>query len=628
MKGTKSYLVDAAPLNKAANGTLSYFSGTKMPPGTLVRIPVRKGQSLALVVRSRDARSAKSDIRRASFELRKINKRDILSVALPPYAMHALESLARFYATTTGTLIASLVPKMILEEAEIFLASGPAKRKTLDDPSRETVLLQMESEERFGQYRAIVRQCFARGASAMLVVPTHLEVERLRRELSTGIAEFVHVFALPKGKKEAKKSWLKAVNEKHPVLLITTPAGIFFPRLDIDTVIVERENSRAYRTLARPYIHYRQLIEQMAHEAKRRLVFGDSVLSLETLWREKRGEFGESSLIRWRLPAAPAQLVDASSKQDEAGRFSIFSQELIALIGEAISEKENSSPGRIFLFGARKGLAPTTVCGDCGTALPCLNCGAPTVLHQRSDLKNDVGGPTSVYICHACGSHRDSKTTCGFCGSWKLVPLGIGTEEIAKQARAHFPDTKVQIIDKEHAPSDASAKNIAQKFEDEGGILVGTELAFFHLEKVPYAALVSVDALFSIPDFGINERLFYIVSRLREMAEKRVIIQTRNIGKQILAWGSQGNIIDFYQNEITERETLLYPPVSIFIKLTAPTGRAVALSESFAKWQPDVLKDSVIIRVSRAQWPDEELIEKISLLGREFRVKVDPESIL
>ncbi|MEK7135274.1 MAG: hypothetical protein AAB780_01055 [Patescibacteria group bacterium] len=618
--GTKSYLVEVAPVTKGpAPTSLSYFSAQKLAPGMMVRVPLRRGEALGLVLSSRDVRGAKTEIRRAGFLLRKILKSDILEVGITPQTLEALQKTAHHYATSVGVLLSSTLPKMISDEPETFLKLTTRKKRKGVEHSKETLLLQMESEERFGQYRALVRQSFARGASCMVVVPTHLEIERVRAELSKGINDFVFTFSLSGKKKGMRANWLKALTEPHPVLFISTSAGLLFPRSDIDTIILDRENSRAYRTLARPYIHLRVLVENLCQATDRQLVLGDSVLSLEILWREKNGEFGENSLIRWRLPTAPATLVDAKAPQNEAGRFEIFSPELKAFMEKALTET-----GKVFLFGARKGLAPTTVCGDCGFVLPCTNCGAPVVLHQH--------GEATVYICHACRERRDSTTTCGYCGSWKLVPLGIGTVEIARQAHALFPKYKVQVLDKDHAPNDASARSIAQRFNTEGGILVGTELAFFHLESVPYSALVSADALFSIPDFGIHERIFYLVSRLRELTKTESLIQTRNIGKQILAWASQGNIIDFYQSEIEERKLLLYPPFSIFIKVSAAhqgvSAGILKLKEELDRYNPDLLNNALILRISKEGWPDEELIRTLSLLGPEFSIKVDPESIL
>ncbi len=615
----KSYLVEVTPINNSsATRSLSYFSATKLPLGTLVKVPLRKGFSLAIVLSCRDVRTAKTEIRRAGFLLKKIRKSDILEASLPVETLEALQECAHHYALSVGNLISALMPKAVSSEPELFLKTHQTKRK-LSEHQKETLLLQMENEERFGQYRALVRQAFARGGSVIFVVPTHLDIKRVESELSKGISEFVYTFSLNAKADSLKKTWLKALEEKHPVLFITTPAGILFHRSDCDTIIVERENSRAYRTFLRPFINLKMIIETLANHFHQQLVFGDSVLSLETLWKERSGDYGESSLIRWRLPSAPTSLIDASSKQNEKGRFEILSQEVKDMIQKALDEKE-----RVFLFGARKGLAPTTVCGDCGFVLPCLNCGAPVVLHQQHD--------TTIYVCHACRQRRDSTTTCGYCGSWKLVPLGIGTEQIAREVKEFFPHVNVEILDKDHATTDKQAQAIVETFKEKGGILVGTELAFYHLESVPYSALVSVDALFSVPDFGINERIFYLVSRLRELSRNEILIQSRNIGKQILSWATQGNIIDFYQNEIVEREMLLYPPFSIFVKITldqkAGHEELNKLKERLNLWKPDVLQNSLVLRIPRANWPEAELASILSLLPPHFSIKVDPESIL
>lgn len=619
----KTYLVEVTPLSSApGQSTLSYFSATKLAPGVLVRVPLRSKLTLAVVLSARDVLSAKSLIRKAGFALRKIRQSDILKAGFNSSTLEAVEACAHYYATKTGLLLSALLPKIVSENLESLL---PLQKKvsTPEPRRRETILLQMESEERYGQYRALVRQAFAQGNSVMLVVPTHLDAERIQVELSKGIGGFVHVFTLKMKKALALKTWQTALAEKHPVLFITTPSGLFFSRPDLDTVIVERASSRSYRSLTRPHLDLRFFIESLARHGNKQLVLGDSVLPLETLWLEKKGHYGESSLIRWRLPAAPSKLVTIDSKQNENGRFEIFSLELKKLIEQAIETREP-----IFLFGVRKGLAPTTVCGDCGALLPCLNCGAPVVLHKKGEI--------NVYVCHACSSQRDSATTCGLCGSWKLVPLGIGTEEIAHQVELIYPGKPVFILDKDHAGSDAKARAIVDKFREARGVLVGTELAFFYLDSVAYAGLVSVDSLFSVPDFSIHERIFYLVSRLREMTKVQSIIQTRNIGQQILAWSSQGNITDFYQNEISDRESLLYPPFSIFIKISLhpeikipkPEMELKKLAERLAKWQPDIFRHSLVLRINKEKYPDAELIEILSLLPHQFSIKVDPESIL
>ncbi|MEX0919338.1 MAG: hypothetical protein WDZ64_01140 [Parcubacteria group bacterium] len=645
-KGKKrARVIDVIPIIKGmTRESLSYFTTEKVAVGNFVKVEIRNKEVGAIVTRILDAKEEKTRLKKERFSLKKLSKREVVKTSIPQAFMRAVYKTALFYASSGGAILSLLLPKVITEEPKTFFnpANPKLESKIRESLSKEITLLQMDSEERYGHYRALVRQCFARGKSIMFIVPTHEEMLRSKDLLSRGIEDFTFTFSLKMKKSEMRENWNQAKEKKHPILFVTTPSGLAFSRSDIETMILERENSRAYTTLSRPFINIKIFLKYLAHESKRQLVFGDSVLSIETLKKEKEEEYGELSPLRWRLSTIPTTLEDASDTLKEDGKFEIFSPELKTLLEEVVSNEKS-----IFLFGARKGLSPTTVCGDCGFLLPCLNCGSPVVLHnKKSDKLEDANtNPlNNIYICHACGIRRDARTKCDFCQSWKLVPLGIGTETIAHRIRELFPNQEIMILDKTHASTEVRARSIAKKFEKNGGILIGTEMALTFVEKADYTAIVSLDALFSIPDFSIHERIFYLASHIREMARTRCIVQTRNIGRQILSWAVQGNIIDFYQNEITERKSLLYPPFSIFIKVSIIIQERDSkrereyMSKTFTQWEPEFIEKkalkagqinlSMIIRRPRTDWPEEDLVDKLSLLGPQFLIKVDPESIL
>jgi len=223
--------------------------------------------------------------------------------------------------------------------------------------------------------------------------------------------------------------------------------------------------------------------------------------------------------------------------------------------------------------------------------------------------------------------------------------MGIGIDKIAKEVRKLFPEVSITILDKEHAPTAKKASTLAKQLaSDKGGIVIGTELALLYLEKVPYVGIISLDSLFSIPDFSINERIFYLVSRILEKCETEAIIQTRNIGQEVLTQVTGGDILAFYRSEIKEREELHYPPFYLFIKVSIE-GQSTELEKkisflrtNFAVFNPDFMKSrgmktgrilvSMILRVRSNDWPDQELIDRLLLLPSEFLIKVDPESIL
>ncbi|KND49019.1 MAG: primosomal protein N' (replication factor Y) (superfamily II helicase) [Parcubacteria bacterium C7867-005] len=630
----KSYVVEVIPIVRGvAKSTLSYFTRENLPTGSFVRIEVRKSTVLGLVIKSFDAHSIKTDLKRSSYSLKKLSLSE-KGARLSPSFIRAAESCAKYYATTIGSVLGILLPKFFLDSPQLLGSEFSPNTRSLT--IKEPLLIQFSDQERYMEYMSIVRESFAKSKSVLFIAPTAEDALRAHDILSKGIKEYAYTTG-DKGQKAVKDILLKIQKEKHPILFVTTPAFIAFDRPDMETVIFEKENSRTYKAMSRPFVDLRIFIEFLAKESGKTLIFGDSVLSLNSIWKEKQGKFAELSPLKWKLShGVNARLVDMKPAvivgEEKEKRFKIFSNELVEMIEKAQKEKR-----KVFLFGARKGLSPSTICKDCGSVLVCQNCSAPIVLHKMEEGR--------IYMCHACGAKRPSETRCDKCNSWDLTPLGIGIDRIKEELERLFPDIPISVLDKDHAKTKSKAEAIAKKFaSDKGGILIGTEFALSYIEKVPYVAIVSLDSLFSIPDFGINERIFYLTSRLLEKAEFESIVQTRNIGKIILQDATKGDVLEFYRKEVKEREELNYPPFSLFIKVRIECKqseigkKANLLQTMFSDFKPDFIKErgmrsgkialSMILRIKRDAWPDPELCDKLLLLTPDFLIKVDPESIL
>lgn len=618
-------VVEVVPIVKGfPRETLSYFSKESFAPGSFVKIPLRNGSILGIVESSTDVSQKKSLIKRADFPLKKISLTP--KQALSKGFMKAVLETARFYATSSGSVLGTLLTKFYLENPNFL-----RKNYRVSPEATEIKLIQLSEEERYREYRGIIRESFAKGSSVMFIAPTKKDLDKAVRSLNTGIEKFVHSTSglTPKG---LKKLFLKIHEEKHPVLLITSMSNCIFDRADLGTIIVERENSRAYRGLKRPFLDYKMFLKNYTKECGKNLIFGDSVLSLETLWLEKEGVYSATTPLTWRLKdSASGEIVDMRAKKE----FEIISERLQNRIKMSLTENK-----KIFLFGVRKGLSSTTACGDCGSLLLCKNCSSPLVLHTQQ-----IQGETiNYYKCHHCGAKRTSETRCDTCQSWKLIPLGIGIDTIAKECKEKMPEVNIFILSKEHTPTKSKAIETVKRFFDTPqSILIGTEMAIEYLESIQTVGVVSLDSLFSIPNFYINERIFYLITRLKEITSDNFLIQTRNAGVNILEWATAGNILDFYRSEIVEREELHYPPFSYFIKISYENtidkieAKSIVLKNDFELFNPHFMikKNSqrktaeltMIIRISRENWPDESLQSKLLLLTPDFLIKVDPESI-
>ena len=47
-----------------------------------------------------------------------------------------------------------------------------------------------------------------------------------------------------------------------------------------------------------------------------------------------------------------------------------------------------------------------------------------------------------IFICNHCRTNKESEISCEYCGSWNLMPLGIGIDSIYEEIQEVFKKTK------------------------------------------------------------------------------------------------------------------------------------------------------------------------------------------
>jgi len=612
--------------------TLSYFGADGIPLGSLVSIPLRQKTANALVVGEKEISPSKSEIKSSTYSLKKIGPIKNKHFLSPAFLESAIET-ARMYASTTGSVLQNLIPKLVLEHNKLV-----SYREVRQNPRirKEFLVIQEADSERFAHYKSFIRGEFAKHSSVFFCLPSGEDVRRAKNILEKGIEQYSCILHSGLTKKEFVKSLKLIAEEKHPVLIIGTPAFLSVARGDLGSIILDRENSRSYRTQTRPYIDMREFIKHFAKASFVKLIMGDLMLSIETLWKEQSEEYAEFFPLKLRmLSSSRSLLVDMKLPPGEyREEFRVLSRELEALIDKTTEENEN-----LFIFCGRKGLAPVTVCGDCGQVVICGRCKAPITLFQRKD--------ENIFSCNKCGEERSSAERCINCDSWKLRTLGIGIELVEKEIKKKFAKAKVFRLDKDSATTEKKALDIIRQFENTpGSILVGTEMALLYISKpVQNIAVASIDALFMIPDFRINEKIFYILLSMRARAEKVFLIQTRNGDERLFDHALKGNLIEFYREEIEERKKFQYPPFAIFVKFSVEGKRSAtekeitSLLEYFAEWNPAPFESRnlskrgnvvlhILFRFDPAVWPDEKFIEKVRSLSPAILVRIDPENLL
>ena len=79
--------------------------------------------------------------------------------------------------------------------------------------------------------------------------------------MGRGIEKYVFVLSGKISKKKITEKWKKAVEEKHPVLIIATKLFLSLPRRDFGAIIVDQESSSSLQKSKKPYIDARKSAE-------------------------------------------------------------------------------------------------------------------------------------------------------------------------------------------------------------------------------------------------------------------------------------------------------------------------------------------------------------------------------
>ncbi|MCW9054816.1 MAG: hypothetical protein OQJ98_02435, partial [Candidatus Pacebacteria bacterium] len=298
------FLIHVIPISRGiTKDRLSYFSKENLVPGTVVSVPIRKSLTPAIVLGSESVRDAKTRLRQSPYPIKKVEHVREARVFSEAF-MAAAEETATYCASSLGALINTLVPKAILsdpkklEESVVSNEEGPAL-------SHERLVYQADRAERFSTYRGIMREAFARKQSVFIVMPTMHDVEHFALQSEKGIRAYLFAFHSGLTKKQQRDRWNKALTEKHPVIIVGTGSFLSLPRADIKTIVLERESASAYKSPVRPYVDVRVFADTFARKLGARIIYADSFLRIETLYRYHHGVAAELSPLRFR-PLSPA----------------------------------------------------------------------------------------------------------------------------------------------------------------------------------------------------------------------------------------------------------------------------------------------------------------------------------
>ena len=378
-------------------------------------------------------------------------------------------------------------------------------------------------------------------AGVLVLVPEHSEAQVLQRRLERLGVEAV---LWP-------EQWAEAAAGGRVV--IGTRSAVWASVAELSLVIVLDAHAEAYREQRVPTWNATVLAKERARARGAACLFVSPCPTLELL-----AEAGELALAP-AVERAGWPLVQVLDRRGDDPRSGLYSPELAGLIRAALTA-EPSRP--VLCVLNRTGRARLLACSACGELLTCEQCG-------KALRQSEAAG--AGLFCPSCGAGRAS--FCTACGSTSLKTLRIGVARAAEELGA-LTGAMVQEV---------SAKT--REAPGRQGILVGTDAVLHRASSASVVVFLDFDQELLAPRFRANEEALSMLARAarllggregpsRGRSSRRLLIQTRQPGHEVLQAVQRGEPSLWRESERRRRKQLSLPP---FSALAQVSGQGAAL---------------------------------------------------
>ncbi len=617
------FVLSVIPLSRTAPPhPLSYRSSTRVKPGAIVSVPLRKKILPGLVVECIPVREAKYALKSASFSLSKST--DLKQGQLPAAFLTAAEDVALYHATTLGAVLSALVLPVIpvithlSEAAEVFRAPKLVKGLAAHHDSQP---LEAPLLIRCAHYEKLLKKSLG-NAATLLVVPTQAEAD----EWSAFLKSFAPLVLSGKLSPPKREAALAAASTCRG-LIIATPGFVWVPIQHLERIIIERPSAGSYTLAKRPYLDLRYAIAALARARAIPLQYGDYPLPLEYRKNPAAGLLAAKNEKSFDITIVDTRIDKKEKTTSVAPQvWKAVPDKLLAQIHKTLTRG-----GRVAVLAVRKGYAPTVVCGDCGTTL--------TDGFGRTLTLATIKG-VRVFRSSDGAVTESAESFCKVCGSWNLKPLGIGIERVEEELAKEFPQAPLLHIDSDTR----SLKKIRESIETPGTIILGTEriLPFLSpLNRVELGVIASADSLLAMPFWRSRERFVRIGYMLADRSERTIIATRQPEDTALAALDSSSDA--FWKEETSLRKILSYPPFGTLLVFhlegTAGSLRAAreAVRAACVPFVPyelpervlsgNTLRTTMVLQLKADQWPDPHLSARIAELPPSIRVYIDSETL-
>lgn len=409
-------------------------------------------------------------------------------------------------------------------------------------------------------YMQVIEKIIQDGKQAIVLVP---EISLTPQTVKRFIERFGNLVTVTHSRLSSGErfdQWKKAKN-KDISIIVGPRSAIFTPFDNLGIIIIDEEHENTYKSETTPKFDAREVALKISEITGCIVVMGSATPSIESYYKCKIKQYDLIDIkhrVNKQLPYV--NIIDMRKELIEGNR-SIFSRELLNSIKDNIENNHQT-----ILFLNRRGYSTFVSCRKCGYVMSCDNCNVNYTYHMDIDK----------LICHYCGKTINNPSKCPSCDSKYIKHFGVGTQKVEEYIKRLFPYVNVLRMDMDTTSKKNSHELILKKFsEGQANILIGTQMIAKGLDfpNVTLVGVIAADLSINAGDYRCGEITFQLLTQVsgragRASSHGKVFIQTYNPEHYSIVFSKDNNYEEFYENEISFRRQLMYPPFSnIFLVL-------------------------------------------------------------
>ncbi|NLD05114.1 MAG: hypothetical protein GX672_04335 [Synergistaceae bacterium] len=552
---------------------LSYTHTGALPYGTRVRVPLGSSSRVGLTVEDL------STIKRPE-ELKEIKEAIDQTPPLPDELWRTIGWFAKTWFVGTGMAAKSFLPARFLQ--------GEPLEDTVYEPAGRSSSVKYVYEPRDSQRMDIYRDILTASERAAIVV--FPEITAAKRFWNILPDSLKHEGALWPGLSKAKQwDFWKRARKGEIRFAVGCQTASFIPISGLSMIIVDEENSGAWRAQKHPQFHHRTILAARAGFAGADLVLGGRMPSAKAFLQAGK----DFSRIGIRDRLIFVDMKDSSSYDFDGIKDTLpISRPLIRETRETLGKGKWA-----FWILDRKGYAGEIFCEDCGSPVRCPKCAG--VMRWE--------GKSGSLKCLDCGKRDPVPEKCPSCGGPFLEGQRPGLEALEERARKFFRDKDV-ILFHEEGTKMPSGESILKKHSN-GGLILGTRKIISLTDDISPETVgwIDADAEARVQEYDAKARAFSLMWesawRGKEPDNRKIVIQSRRPDKTWqqalgIGWGY------FWERELKERREWELPPYVPMLKIDIPAFKRNGLAEhldraDFEYWESEDRSDQIWVRTKK-----------------------------